>query len=236
MMAQVYGIGVGPGDPELITVKGVRLLRAASVIAFPAPEQGPSLARALAAPHLPGGQIEVPIRMPMRTDRFPAQAVYDQAEGVIAEHVAAGRDVAVLCEGDPFFYGSFLYLFGRLATRVAVTVVPGVSSLTACAAVAGLPLVARNDVLTVLPAPLPAEALLARLQACDAAVIVKVGRHAEKVRRVLAEAGLAGQAMLVERATHRDQRVRRLAEMGTDEEIPYFATVLVHRRGTAWRL
>jgi len=235
-MAGIFGIGVGPGDPDLITLKGLRLLRAAAVIAYPAPETGSSLARSLAAPHLPGGQHELPIRMPMSLDRFPAQAAYDQADAEISAHVAAGRDVAVLCEGDPFFYGSFLYLFARLADRHPVTVVPGVSSLTACAAVAGLPLVARNDVLTVIPAPLPEEWMLARLQDVDAAVIVKVGRHIDKCRRVLAAAGLAEQAILVERATQADQCVRRLTEGAADEPVPYFATLLVHRRGAAWTL
>lgn len=235
-MAGVYGIGVGPGDPDLITLKGYRLLQTAAVVAFPAPEHGPSLARTLATPHLPGGQIELPIRMPMCLDRFPAQAVYDQAEGAIADHVEAGRDVAVLCEGDPFFYGSFLYLFGRLAARYAVTVVPGVSSLTACAAVAGLPLVARNDILTVIPATLEADILQARLDGTDAAVLVKVGRHAEKCRQVLAATGLLQRAILVERATQADERIRPLREVDPAEPVPYFATILVHRRGAAWAL
>src|SRR3546814_2327553 len=167
MTGTLYGIGVGPGDPELLTLKAVRILNSVPVIAWPAPLQGEGLARSIAAPHLPGGQMEIAIRMPIEAARFPAQEVYDRAAAEIGEHLAAGRDVAVLCEGDPFFYGSFMYLFGRMAGRFPVQVVPGVSSLTAAAAVSGSPLAARNDVLTVLPAPLPDARLeIGRAQVC----------------------------------------------------------------------
>jgi precorrin-2/cobalt-factor-2 C20-methyltransferase len=132
MSGTVYGIGVGPGDPELITVKALRLLRAADVIAYPAPEQGDSFARAIAAPHLPAGRIEIAIRMPIGDGQFPKHEIYDRAADEIAAHALAGRTVAVLCEGDPFFYGSFMYLHERLVERCPVKIVPGVSSLMAC--------------------------------------------------------------------------------------------------------
>ena len=140
----LYGLGVGPGDPELITLKALRLLKAAPVIAYPAPEEGESLARKIAAPHLPGGQTEIVIRMPLDASRFPAQAVYDRVAEEVATHLDAGRDVAALCEGDPFFYGSFMYLFGRLAGDHRVEVVPGVTAATACAAALGVPLTHRD--------------------------------------------------------------------------------------------
>ncbi len=235
MTGTLHGLGVGPGDPELITLKALRLLRAAPVIAYPAPEQGPSLARAIAAPHLPDGRIEIAIRMPMVAERFPAQEVYDGAAAEIGGHLAAGRDVAVLCEGDPFFYGSFMYLFGRVAERFPVAVVPGVSSLTACAAVAGAPLAARNDVLTVLPAPLDTDALEARLAAADALAILKVGRHLPRLRALLDRAGLLDHAQYVERATLDGQTVLPLAA-ATAEKAPYFSMILVHRRARAWTL
>src|SRR3546814_6473274 len=139
--------------------------------------------------------------MPIEAARFPAQEVYDRAAAEIGEHLAAGRDVAVLCEGDPFFYGSFMYLFGRMAGRFPVQVVPGVSSLTAAAAVSGSPLAARNDVLTVLPAPLPDARLVAGIEACEAAAIVKLGRHLGRVRRVLDCLGLAANACHVQNTT-----------------------------------
>ena len=234
MTGTAYGIGVGPGDPELITLKAQRLLRAAPVLAYPAPETGDSLARAIAAPHLPGRQQEIAIRMPMQIERFPAQAVYDQAAEEIGGHLTAGRDVAVLCEGDPFFYGSFMFLFGRLAERHAVEVVPGVSSLMACPAVLGAPLAARNDVLTVLPVPLPEDDLRHRLADTDAAAVIKVGRHFAKVHGVLDALGLTGRARYVERATLAQQRILPLDQVDGDS-VPYFSMILVHKRGAAWQ-
>jgi precorrin-2/cobalt-factor-2 C20-methyltransferase len=233
MTGTLYGVGVGPGDPELITLKALRIIRATPVLAYPAPETGDSFARIIAATHLPVGQIEIAIRMPFVTERFPAQEVYDRAAEEIGGHLAAGRDVAVLCEGDPFFYGSFMYLFGRMAERFPVEVVPGVSSLTACSTALGAPLVARNDVLTVLPAPLPAELLRARLALTDAAAIMKLGRHFPKVRAVLDELDLTRRARYIERATLNNQRILPLDQVETDA-VPYFSMILVHRRGEAW--
>ncbi|GEO36581.1 precorrin-2 C(20)-methyltransferase [Skermanella aerolata] len=233
MNGTLYGLGVGPGDPELITLKALRLLRAAPVIAYPAPEHGDSLARAIVAGHLPDGQTEIAIRMPMVVERFPAQEIYDRAAVEIGAHLEAGRDVAVLCEGDPFFYGSFMYLFGRMAEHFPVQVVPGVSSLTACAAASGAALASRNDVLTVIPAPLSPERLRELLLNTDAAAIMKLGRHFAKVRDVLTELGLAKQARYVERATMPNQRLLPLDEVDPDS-VPYFSMVLVHKRGEAW--
>jgi len=233
MTGTLYGLGIGPGDPELITVKALRLLRAAPVLAYPAPETGESLARAIAADLLPGGQTEVAIRMPMVSARFPAQEIYDRVAVELGGHLAAGRDVAALCEGDPFFYGSFMYLFARMAEDYPVEVVPGVSSLTGCAAALGAPLAARNDVLTVVPAPLEAAVLKTRLAAGDATAIIKVGRHFEKVRRVLEELGLSEQARYIEHATMASQRILPLdaVEPGA---VPYFSMILLHKRGEAW--
>ena len=233
MTGKLYGLGIGPGDPELLTLKALRLLQAAPVVAYPAPEEGDSLARAIVAPHLPGGQTEIEIRMPMVAARFPAQEVYDWAAGEIGGHLEAGRDVAVLCEGDPFFYGSFMYLFGRVAERFPVEVVPGVSSLTACAAVLGAPLAARNDVLTVIPATLERHELAQLLRDAEAAAIIKVGRHLQKVRKVLDLLGLLDRARYVERATMGEQRILPLDSL-EEAGAPYFSMILVHRRGEAW--
>ncbi|MDH3593989.1 MAG: precorrin-2 C(20)-methyltransferase [Rhodospirillales bacterium] len=233
MTGTLYGLGIGPGDPELITVKALRLLRAAPVVAYPAPETGESLARAIVAPLLPGGQSEIAIRVPLLVERFPAQEVYDRAAVKLGAHLSAGRDVAVLCEGDPFFYGSFMYLFARMAERFPVEVVPGVSSLTACAAVLGAPLAARNDVLSVVPAPLDEAELKARLSSGDATAVIKVGRHFDKVRRVLDELGLSEQARYIERATMERQRILPLDSVDPGD-VPYFSMILLHKRGEAW--
>ena len=186
------------------------------------------------AAHLPGTQREIPIRMPLLPARFPADDVYDRAAAEIAAALDAGDDVAVICEGDPFFYGSFMYLYGRLADRFPVEIVPGVSSLTACAAALGAPLSARNDVLTVLPGPLDAQTLKDRLAVTDAAAIIKVGRHFEKIRGVLSELGLLAGARYIERATMENQRIVPLEDVGAGDA-PYFSMILVHRRADAWK-
>ena len=234
MDGTLYGLGIGPGDPELITVKALRLLTSAAVVAYPAPLKGDSLARSIVASYLSNEQTEVAIRMPMVQSRFPAKEVYDWAVKQIGEHLEAGRDVAVLCEGDPFFYGSFIYLFSRMVERFRIEVVPGVSSLTACAAVSGMPLAARNDVLNVIPAALDANELKRRLSQGESAAIIKVGRHLDKVRRALHQLGLVDRARYVEHATMNTERIVSLSEVSGDCA-PYFSMILTHSRGVAWK-
>jgi precorrin-2/cobalt-factor-2 C20-methyltransferase len=221
----LFGVGVGPGDPDLLTLKAVKIISRAPVIAYPAAEGTDSLARAIAAPHIPDGKTEIAIETPMVPGRFPANDVYDSYAQEIAAHLSAGRDVAILCEGDPFLYGSFMYLFLRLAEDHPTQVVPGVSSLAACAAVAGAPLVSRNQVLTVIPGPLDAAELEARLAGSEAAAIMKVGRHLPKVREVIAKLGRLDRAQYVERATMADQKVLPLTE--APDKAPYFSMILV---------
>lgn len=233
MSGIVYGIGVGPGDPELLTLKALRLLRSADLVAYPAPETGDSFARQIVAPHMTGGQREIAIRMKIGEGQYPKDEIYAEAADALAAAAAAGQTVVVLCEGDPFFYGSFMYLYARLAGRVRVEVVPGVSSLMACAVASGGALAAKNDVLTVIPAPLPEAELKRRLADCEAAAIIKLGRHFPKVRRVLRETGLEAHARYVERATLDNQKIMKLRDV-TGDDIPYFSMLLVHRRGDAW--
>ena len=234
MSGTLYGLGVGPGDPELVTLKALRLLRACPVLAYPAPERGDSLARAIMAPHLPGGQIEIAICMELSPARFPNPEIYDRAAGDIARHLDAGFDVAALCLGDPFFYGSFAYLFQRLAERHTVVVVPGVTSLAAASAALGVGLVVRDDVLAVIPATRPDADIRARLAAAEATAIIKLGRHFARIRALLDEAGLSTHARYVEHATMASERVVPLAEVDP-ARVPYFSLILVHRRGEAWR-
>jgi precorrin-2/cobalt-factor-2 C20-methyltransferase len=221
-----YGIGVGPGDPELVTLKALRLLQAAPVVAYPAPDDGESFARSIVAQWLRPEQREIVIRVPMVAERFPAQEVYDRAAAEIGAALAAGTDVAILCQGDPFFYGSFMYLFTRLADRFPVAIVPGVSSLTACAAAAGTPLTARSETLTVLPATLDEAELERRLAGSEAAAIIKLGRNFEKVRAVLTRLRLDRRARYVERASLPNQRVLPLAEVAAGS-VPYFAMIVL---------
>ena len=229
----LHGIGVGPGDPELLTLKAHRILTAASVVAYPAPDDGESFARAIVAGFLNADQTEIPIVIPMRVERFPAAAIYDAAAEEIAGYLAAGEDVVVLCEGDPFFYGSFMYLFERLSDRFACEIVPGVSSLTASAAALQRPLAARNDVLTVLPGPLPDETLRARIEASDAVAIIKVGRHFARIRSLIEAMGLMAKAGYLERVTLSNQQVLPLS--GCDAgKAPYFSMILIYKGAESW--
>lgn len=224
---RLYGIGVGPGDPELMTLKAVRILSEVPVIAYPAPNNGESSARAIAEKFIPAGRTEIAIRVPMRVGPVPIEA-YERGAMEIAEHLDAARDVAVLCEGDPFFYGSFMYLHDALAHRFPTIVVPGVTSLTACAAASGRPLVRRDDVLTVLPATLGDAELEKRLAGANAAAIMKVGRHLPRLKTLLERLGLLGSAVYVSHATRGNERVVHLADL-TDSDAPYFSMILVSR-------
>ncbi len=233
MSGRVFGLGVGPGDPELLTLKALARLRAAPVVAYPAPEKGASFARSIVARWLSPAQIEIPIRVPIESGAPPEQ-VYDAAAAAIAAELLRGRDVAVLCQGDPFFYGSFIYLFARLAASHEVEIVPGVSSLAAVAAAARWPLAARNDALAVIPAPLDDDAIARRIEAADAIAIIKLGRHFGRVRDLLGRLGLAAHARYVERASLGNERVLPLDQVAP-ETVPYFSMILCHRRGQAWR-
>ena len=172
--ATLYGLGLGPGDPELITRKAARLIAQTPVIAYPSLAGGDSFARSIAADLIAPGATELPISIPMTTAREPAQAAYDAGAQAIAAHLDAGRDVAVLCEGDPFFYGSFMYLFSRLAEAYRTEIVPGVTSVTACAAAARVPLSARNEVLTLIPGPMPEAEMRARIEAAASVAILNM--------------------------------------------------------------
>jgi precorrin-2/cobalt-factor-2 C20-methyltransferase len=233
MSGTAYGIGVGPGDPELLTVKAARILARVPVIAYPQSAEGESLARSIAAPFIPHGAVELPFLVPFRKERESARCAYDAAAEAIATRLDDGLDVAVLCEGDPFFYGSFMYLFERLSRGHEVRVVPGVTSLTASAAALGRPLAARNDVLKVIPAPLDANRLAAEIGAADAVAILKVGRHFEKVRGILRELGLAERAFLVTAASSQREQVAPLDSVA-DGVQPYFSTILLYKGAEHW--
>ncbi|ADI62769.1 precorrin-2 C(20)-methyltransferase [Trichormus azollae] len=223
---RLYGIGVGPGDPELLTLKALRLLRTAPVIAYQSAIDKDSIARKIASQYLPENQVEVLFHLPRALEPEKAKSIYDQEVQPIAEHLAAGRDVVVLCEGDPFFYGSFMYIFTRLSDEYQTEVVPGVSSLMACPVSLGVPFTYYNDILTVLPATLPTEMLTSHLLATDAAAIMKLGRNFAKVRDILHQLGLASRAKYIERATMTQQRIVPLDEVNPDD-VPYFSMIVI---------
>lgn len=233
MSGRLFGLGVGPGDPELITMKAHRILTAAPVVAYPAPDTGDSFARSIVAAYLTGSQVEIPIVVPMRVERFPAAEVYDKASAEIAAHLDAGRDVAVLCEGDPFFYGSFMYLFERLGQRYSTEIVPGVSSLMASASALKRPLAARNDVLTVVPGTMPDAELEQRIAGADAVAIMKVGRHLPRIRALIERMGVMGAAGYCERVSLEEEKILPL-ESVTAHAAPYFSMILIYKGGEEW--
>lgn len=224
-LGRLYGLGIGPGDPELLTLKAHRILTSVPVIAYPTMENGKVLARAIVAGFIRPEQIEVPMPLPFSVERS-SQPYYDLAAEKIAAHLSAGRDVAVLCEGEPMLYGSFMYLFQRLAPRFPTEVVPGISSTLASAAMLGAPITFRNDVLSIMPATLDADTLRDRLAAVDAAVIIKLGRHFGKVRGVLEQLGLLQRALYIERATQPGQRIVAITDL-QDTDVTYWSLILI---------
>jgi precorrin-2/cobalt-factor-2 C20-methyltransferase len=225
MAGHLYGIGIGPGDPELLTLKAFRLLRAAPVVAYPMSDGGKCLARSIVADYLRPEQIEVPMYFPFKLEQS-SQPYYDKAANSLADYLRQGQDVAVLCEGDPFFYGTFMYLFNRLSGQFSTEVVPGVSSMMASASALGTPLTYRNDVYMVLSAILSADVLAERLAVADAAVIIKLGRHFAKVYGVLEQLGLHTRARYIERATTLNQRIMPIDQVNP-AEVPYFSMIVI---------
>jgi precorrin-2 C20-methyltransferase/precorrin-3B C17-methyltransferase len=234
MNGKLWGVGLGPGDPELVTVKAARLIGAADVIAYHSARHGRSIARSVAERYLRAGQIEEALVYPVTTETTGHPGGY---EGAISEfyevsakrlamHLDAGRDVVVLCEGDPFFYGSYMYMHERLADRYQAEAVPGVTSVSAASAVLGRPLVQRDEVLTVLPGTLPAPELARRLADTESAAVIKLGRTFGSVREALAEAGKLDDAWYVERGTWSTERVERFADV-EPESVPYFSLAVL---------
>ncbi|MQY04734.1 precorrin-3B C(17)-methyltransferase [Actinomadura macrotermitis] len=234
MTGHLYGVGVGPGDPELITLKAARLIEAADVVVHHAARHGRSVARATAAGLLREGQIEEALIYPVTTEatddyRGVIEEFYERCAERLAAHLDAGRDVVVLCAGDPFFYGSYMHLHKRLAGRYPTTVVPGVTSINAATAELGRPLVEREEALTVLPGTLPEDVLADQIAATDSAAIMKLGRTFGKVRGALERAGRLDDAWYVERATTGRQRLSPLAEVDA-ETVPYFSVAILPSR------
>ena len=233
-LGRLYGVGLGPGDPELVSVKAARLIGAADVIAYHSARHGRSIARGIAEPYLRDGQIEEQLIYPVTTETttHPGgyQAAIDEfyaaAAARLAVHLDAGRNVVVLAEGDPFFYGSYMHMHKRLADRYPTEVIPGITSVSAAAAALGRPLVERDEVLTILPGTLPADQLATRLAGTDAAVVMKLGRTFGAVRQSFKAAGRLDEAWYVERASMASERTAALADVDP-EQVPYFSLALL---------
>ena len=231
---KLIGVGVGPGDPELMTLKAMRAIGEADVVAYFAKAGHASHSLATAAPHLRNGATQLPLLYPVTTElpkcsdryRDAIRDFFDTAAATLAAQLEAGRVVAVICEGDPLFYGSYMHLHARLAPRFPVEIVPGITGMSGCWSAAGTPIAQGDDVFTVLPATLPEDELARRFSETNAAVVMKVGRHLPKVRRALKTSGRLPRAIYVERGTMSDAKLVPLAAK-PDDDAPYFAIVLV---------
>jgi precorrin-2/cobalt-factor-2 C20-methyltransferase len=234
----LIGVGLGPGDPELVTIKAARLIGAAKVISYFAKAGRASHARAIAAPYLPTDFEEFPLLYPVTTEILVVDPAYngalapfyEESASRLAQVLESGRDIALLCEGDPMLYGSFMHMFTRLSDRFRVDICAGVSGMSGCAAAARQPMTWGDDTLTVMPATLDEESLVSRLNAADAAVIMKLGGNFPKLRRALARAGLTDRAIYIERGTMAGEKILRLTEK-TDDVAPYFSMVLAPGQG-----
>lgn len=232
-MGTLFGVGVGPGDPELMTVKARRIITSCAVIAYFAARRKQGNGFAIVEPMLEDRHCLLRLTYPVTTEAVDATTYeesmadfYNESAASIAAHLEDGRDVAVVCEGDPFFYGSYMYIHQRLAHRFDTEVVPGITSVSAASAAAGRPLVSMNETLTVLPGVLPPVRLKEAMAGADAAVIMKVGRHLADIRDAAQACGKAETAVYVERASCDEQRVMPL--LGTENvDAPYFSLVLI---------
>ena len=236
-LGKIICTGLGPGDPDLISVRSDRLIRGARHVAYFRKAGRAGQARRIVEGMLAPGVTEYPMEYPVTTElpfasdeyRKLLAAFYDDWALRLAR-LSETEVVIVLCEGDPFFYGSFMHLHSRLRGRAEIEVVPGISGMTGCWTATGMPITWGDDVLCVLMGTLAEDDLVRHMQSADALVVMKTGRNLPKVRRALARAGRLADAWLVERGTMPGERVMRLADAETTD-CPYFATVLVHGRG-----
>lgn len=235
---RLYGVGLGPGDPELVTVKATKILAAAPVVAYFAKLGHRGRARRILESWLTPASEELPLYYPLTTELdfcdpayvMTLRGFYEAAAESIADHLRAGRDVALACEGDPLFYGSFMHLYVRLKQDFDVSIIPGVTGMAGCSARAAAPMTWGDDVLTILPATLSHADLARHLAMSDAVVIIKVGAHLPKIRRALTEAGIAQRAIYVEYGTMENELILPLGAK-VDDTAPYFSLVLVPGEG-----
>lgn len=234
-MGKIICAGLGPGDPDLMSVRSDRLIRQAAHVAYFRKVGTQGQARRIVEGMLAQGVREYPMDYPVTTEihfsdpDYNRQLAdfYDRWADKLAE-LAITETVLVLCEGDPFFYGSFMHLYTRLQGRALVEVIPGITGMSGCWTATGHPITWGDDILTVAMATLPEEELARRAAETDALVVMKIGRNLARLKRALATAGKLDQAWLVERGTMPDQKVSRLIDV---EAAPYFSIAVVHGRG-----
>ncbi|MGH6848361.1 MAG: precorrin-2 C(20)-methyltransferase [Methylocella sp.] len=234
----LFGVGLGPGDPDLVTIKATKIIAAVPVVGYFAKKGARGQARTILDRWVTGTCLQLPLLYPLTTETHfcdtayveELRAFYTTAEGAIAAHLLAGRDVALVCEGDPLFYGSFMHLYVRLKDRFSVEIVPGVTGMSGCWSAAKTPMAWGDDVLSVLPGTLGHAALVRHLGAADAVVIIKIGANLAKIRAAIAEAGRLSTAIYVEHGTSETETIVPLA-VKTGDHAPYFSSILIPGQG-----
>ncbi|NOD47042.1 MULTISPECIES: precorrin-2 C(20)-methyltransferase [unclassified Ruegeria] len=237
-MGTIYGVGLGPGDPDLMSVRADRLLRNAKHVAFFRKPGRSGQARKIVNGMIPEGAVEFPMEYPVTTEIPVTDPRYNELLAAFYEDCTAhlktlseqGEDVVVLCEGDPFFYGSFMHLYNRLRNETPVEVVPAITGMSGAWTATGDPITWGDDVLTVLVGTLPEDTLAERMAQTDALVVMKIGRNIEKVKRALKTSGLYDRAWIVEYAQMPNQTVTKLSE-ACEKITPYFSIIVVHGQG-----
>ncbi|HUI21968.1 MAG TPA: precorrin-2 C(20)-methyltransferase [Methylocella sp.] len=235
---RLYGVGLGPGDPELVTVKAAKIIGGVPVVAYFAKHGARGKARTILDFWLSESCLQLPLLYPLTTEIHfcdPAyveelRRFYAKAQSAIAEQLLAGRDVALVCEGDPLFYGSFMHLYLRLKDQFLVEIVPGVTGISGCWSAAKAPMAWGDDVLSVLPGTLDHAALVHHLCTSDAVAIIKIGANLSKIRAAIKEAGRLSTAIYVENGTGEAETVLPLAAK-CDDQAPYFASILIPGQG-----
>jgi precorrin-2/cobalt-factor-2 C20-methyltransferase len=235
---RLYGVGLGPGDPDLVTIKAAKIIATVPVVAFFAKKGLRGRARAIIDRWVTGTCLQLPLHYPLTTEAHfsdPAyveqlRSFYEKAEAAIAAHLLEGRDVALVCEGDPLFYGSFMHLYVRLKDRFTVEIVPGVTGMSGCWSAAKAPMAWGDDVLSVLPGTLDRISLIRHLSTADAVVIIKIGANLAKIRAAIAEAGRLATAIYVEHGTSEAETIVPLA-VKADDHAPYFSSILIPGQG-----
>lgn len=237
MAGHIICAGLGPGEPDLISLRADRAIRAARAVAWFCKAGRQGQARRMVEGMLRPDAVEFPMEYPLTTELPPdhpdyiaRMAAFYDACAVRLVEMAATSDVVVLCEGEPFLYGSFMHLQTRLQGRIPIEVIPGIPGMVGCWNAIGQPVTWGDDALIVLPGTLPQAELTARMGAAEAIVVMKLGRNLPKVRRALAEAGRLPDAFLVEHGTMPGQRITPLADH-PGGDCPYFALIVVHGHG-----
>uniref|UniRef100_A0A2A4YV00 Precorrin-2 C(20)-methyltransferase n=1 Tax=OCS116 cluster bacterium TaxID=2030921 RepID=A0A2A4YV00_9PROT len=229
MAGKLYGIGVGPGDPELLTLKAARLIGEADIVAYPMNKAGKSVAFQIASTHIMENCETFGFYVPMSTDRRAANLAYDEAATRLRQYLDAGKKVVCLCEGDAFLYGSFVYIFERLTDEYKIEIIPALPAFVAASAALKIPILTQNEDLQIIPATLDEAILIDKMRTCNNIAIYKIGRHFAKIRQILAKLNLLEKSNLVEYVSQSQQKVIPMAATNEDTR-PYFSMIIINRR------